>query len=245
VPPYRLFIKVVDAPPLGGGSTGTHSFLMSMTETATTSEPRSTFFHEMTHQWVGDMSGRATSWFVEGFTVYTTATLPFKSDLVGEDSYIKEVNSEAKRYYTAKGTGLSMARITAVGFADEDVRYTAYTRGAMYFASVDAQIRRRSGGKRSLDSLILPLFFARQKGAPFTQATWEAAIGKELGPRAVDAFRAEVIDGRKSIVPASNAFGPCFRRFTESMISEANGRKVIGYQWKRIPGVAAKRCREF
>ena len=41
---------------------------------------RSTIFHEMTHQWVGLIEGRA-SWFEEGLTVYVTATLPCEAHL--------------------------------------------------------------------------------------------------------------------------------------------------------------------
>ncbi|MFC4526263.1 hypothetical protein ISN76_19440 [Dyella halodurans] len=248
-PNYRVFMRVLDTPPNGGGTALFHSFMLSMGK----DDPKSknidnmheTLFHEMTHQWVGEIEGDdgANAWFNEGLTVYFTTILPLKGKLESVDIYEKVINSQAEAYYTSPAKNWSADKIAHVGFGDESIRHTPYMRGALYFANLDSEIRARSHGKRGLKDLLMPIFDSRQEGTRFDQQAWEAAITKELGPQAVTDFRAALIEGTKTVVPASDAFGPCFKRVA-AKLSTAKGDSVDGYQWKRIPEVADERCAE-
>ena len=246
-PGYRVFVRVLDTPPNGGGTALFHSFMLSMGKGDPKSRNigvlRETLFHEMTHQWVGQIEGPdgVVAWFEEGLTVHFTTILPFKGGLESADSYRDEINSIAKDYYTSPAKNWSAARIAEVGFTNETIRHTPYMRGAMYFASLDAEIRHASHGKRTLKDFLMPLFEARQKGHGFDQHAWEQAITKELGPQAVSDFRDEVIDGTKTVVPASDAFGPCYRREAVKLQTDKGGA-VEGYQWTHVPGVTGDRC---
>lgn len=243
-PSYRVFIKMLDSPPRGGGSAGPGAFLMSLME-GVPREVRGTFFHEMSHQWVGGLKGENGPWFSEGLNTHYSTVLPIKLGLVSAADFGKELNGVARGYYEGKGAKLSLAEIANIGFGDEQIRQTPYRRGALYFAELDARLRAKSGGKRDLDAVVLPMMAARAKGTPITVASWEAMLQKELGPAAVADFRAEVVDGTKRIEPASDAYGPCFRRVESPMTSGVDQSKIAGYQWERIAGVPDAACGKF
>lgn len=204
-----------------------------------------TLFHEMTHQWVGFIEGDpgATAWFQEGLTVYFTTILPLKGQLETVDIYAKVINKQAAAYYTSPAKNWSAEKIASVGFGDENIRHTPYMRGALYFAGLDSEIRAKSHGNRGLKDLLMPIFESRQKGKTFDQPAWERAISQELGPQAVADFRAELVEGSKTVVPGSDAFGPCFKR-EPAQLAGPKGESLEGYQWVRVPGVADDKCAE-
>jgi predicted metalloprotease with PDZ domain len=208
-------------------------------------DTRETFYHEMTHLWVGQMDGDpgVIAWFAEGLTVYYTLLLPLRGELVPVDEYATRLNKEARDYYESPARNWSAARIAEVGFGDERIRHTPYVRGALYFSNLDFQIRRKSRGKRNLDTFLNPMFVSRRLGARFDQAAWEEMLTRELGAQAVTEFRSELIDGNQTVTVASEAFGPCFRR--ESVPMKSNGQDVQGYQWARIASVSETRCRKW
>ena len=85
----------------------------------------------------------------------------------------------------------------------------------MYLAQVDKQLRDASAGKQSLDDLLAEMLARRRSGRPMDEAAWLDVITKALGPKALDAYRA--FDAGTLIVPASDTFGPCFRRVVKKL----------------------------
>ena len=250
VPQFRVFMRVLDTPPFGGGTALYHSFMLSMGvkgPRGSSSDLRTTFFHEMTHQWVGGIEGYApgeVAWFEEGLTVYYTTVLPLRSGLRSVDDYAQLLNQQAQQYYTNVARNWPGTKIAQIEFGDDSIRHAPYVRGALYFSELDVQIRAHSGGKRNLDSFLHPMFVARQKGAKFDQRVWEGMLKRELGPQAVSEFQEELIDGTKTVVPESGAFGPGFVR-QQVQLKKADGSLVDGYQWIRVPGVSDDQCRKW
>jgi len=248
VPDYRVFMRALDTPPFGGGTALGNSFMLSMGEgnlKGSIEDTRETFFHEMSHQWVGQIEGSPgeIAWFVEGLNVYYTLLLPLRGGLVPVDEYALRLNKEARNYYESPARNWSAAKIAAVGFGNEQIRHTPYVRGALYFSNLDWQIRRKSHGKRNLDAFLYPMFVARQKGARFDQAVWESMLTRELGPEAVKEFRAALIEGTRTLEVAAPAFGPCFKREAVSMKSGTESTQ--GYHWTRVRSVPDARCRNW
>jgi len=91
-----------------------------------------------------------------------------------------------------------------------------------------------TGGTRTLDSLTRGIFVRRHRGERFDQDAWLEAVTRELGDSARSQFRSVILEG-KSIVPAPDAFGPCFTR-------KANG---AGYEWIRLKEVPEATCRSW
>jgi len=112
----------------------------------------------------------------------------------------------------------------------------------MYFADLDSKLRAASGGRRNLDSLTLALFRRRERGERFDHAAWVAAVTKELGPTAGEQFEAVILRG-ETIVPAPDAFGPCFERRPTTW-SLDGGRQVEGFEWVRVASIPDTQCRE-
>lgn len=238
-PPYRMFFRSLDAPSYATGSAREAGGGAMMTTGATFGEQspedfNNTIFHEMAHQWVGDTSG-AGMWFVEGLTVYLTATLPCEARMADAAFCARAVNDYATHYYGAEARNWSMAKIAAAGTGNENARRVPYGRGLLYFAQLDAQLRAGSDGRRGVRDVLAPLFQARMKGVRLDEAAWEAMLLSELGQPAVDEFRATVIEGTQTIVPPSSAFGACLQRVKVELTPPGSNAKVEGYEWRPAP----------
>jgi len=197
----------------GGGAALTNSFLVSYPDTREDAiELRETIAHETVHNWVSSIDGPpgSTSWFSEGMTVAYTRTLLYRSGLFSPDEYIESVNGTATNYYTNALNDLPNDEIAAGFWKDTRIRSLPYTRGSLYFASVDAKIRNESEGRRSLDDLLKAFIGIKESGAAVDTRTWLDLIVGELGPEAMKDFDSMIAGDL--IVPPSDAFGPCFSR---------------------------------
>ena len=230
-PPYRMFIKQLDAPPIGGGTALPGAFLMSIGKQYSPgqdlTEIHLTFIHEMIHQWVGHMVPDQ-NWFGEGLTVYYTATLGLRGGLLTPQEYEGEINSISKRYYNSPARTWSEQRISGLGFDDEAKRQVPYGRGAIYFATLNAALLEKSGGHSGLDAFLKPLFEARAAGKPITIKRWEAALGRALGNKAVQEFRSQILAPTEIIPLKPDVFGPCYS-VSSVNIAEPRDTAIDGY----------------
>jgi predicted metalloprotease with PDZ domain len=245
-PRYRVFIRILDTPPFGGGTALTSSFMLSRGPAGpdeSTEGPNGLFFHEMIHQFVGGIEGPVgvTSWFSEGLTSYYTTLLQLRGGFSSVNDYGASINEVVRNYYTSPARNWSAERIVETGFADEDVRHTPYVRGHLYFANLDSQIRAASHGRRNLDMVLRELFQRREDGKAFDRDAWIAVVSQEVGSEAAEQFEAVILEG-ETIVPASDAFGPCFQR--ESAVFADEDREIKAYEWARKDGIPDSLCRE-
>lgn len=202
---------------------------------------KTTIFHEMAHQWVGDLSG-AGLWFVEGLTVYLTAVLPCESGMETIAFCAHGINTYAPYYYGAAARNWSLDRINnTVG--DENARRVPYGRGLVYFALVNAQLLERSNGERGLLDVLRPMFVDRTRGVRLDEAAWEKILLRELGQSAVEEFRASVLDGTLTIVPPSGAFGKGLERVKIRMPVQGSAAMIDGYEWRPIGKVQSSQVR--
>ncbi|WP_223575177.1 hypothetical protein [Xanthomonas citri] len=102
---------------------------------------QSTIFHEMGHQWVGQLSNAVEPWYAEGMNVFVEATVPCATGLHPPAACMKTINDRAQSYYASPARNWSLQRIDAAGFEQERIRRIPYARGMLYFASVDAALR--------------------------------------------------------------------------------------------------------
>lgn len=235
-PHHLLLIRALDAPSYATGTASTERQASLITVGSPDYWPgqketdvRTTIAHEMTHQWVGSFGDTAAPWFTEGLTVYVSVTLPCEARLQRWSECAGEINEWAKAYYASEAREWPLARIEAAPFALEDVRRVPYGRGMVYFANLDAAIRARSNGRRTLLAALRPLFEQRQDGVPITIARWEAWLRREEGAAGVNLFRRTVLGG-EAILPASAAFGP--QLVASPMRWTEKGRVSNGFTWR-------------
>lgn len=210
--PYEVFLRrnTVNA---GGGVEVGPSFVGTFDKETKPEDFKLTLAHEMVHTFVGGLDspqGLLSSWYAEGLAVYYERVLPWRAGLMSTGDFLADLDKTAGRYYTDLLNDTPNSQIPARFWADTRVRVLPYDRGSLYFAQLNAEIRKRSHGKRSLDDLVLQMIERRRQGLPLDQASWVSLVRDALGNRGVAQFQA-MLDG-KLILPPSDAFGPCFER---------------------------------
>ena len=218
-PPYGVFLRYnpINA---GGGVGLNHSFVTTFGkgDGGDVSKVKITLAHEMFHTFqprIGQPAGLESSWFAEGLAVFYAARLALRYDMISPDDFLKEINGTAARYYTSIMATVPNSEVPKRFWADTRIRTLPYDRGMLYFATVDDAMRKASKGKRSLDDLMLAMLALQKSGKTLSNADWEAQLQGSLGTGAVEDFRAFL--GGRMPVPASDAFGPCFRRTTRPL----------------------------
>lgn len=215
-PPYAVFLR--HNPINAGGGVGLHrSFVTTFGKDSCEdlAKIRVTLAHEMFHTFqpfITEPGGLESSWFGEGLATYYQARLPYRFGLLSADEYLADINSTAARYYTSIMARVPNSEIPKRFWADTRVRTLPYDRGMLYFAGVDDELRKASNGRTTLDTLVKEML--AREGA-IRNADWEALLAAHLGPRAIEAFRAFLAGAVP--LPASDAFGPCFRRISKPL----------------------------
>lgn len=246
----------------GGGGNGLYkSFIVTAppgTENVTNPRNRIVMAHEMGHYFIsvlddgtgetmpnGERMAEGTFWFTEGLNMYYTRLVLLRVGLISADEYEADLSQWVQQYYGNAYRGYSNEALTRIGFStgfggQGDALSIPYSRGSLFWADVDARIRTRSKGKRSLDDVIVPLVSGRlNHGMHFNREKLLGALTAELGPSIRDHFNA-VIERGALIAPPSAAFGPCFERHEKAY--EVAGKVLHGYEWKRIASVPEDRC---
>jgi len=206
-PPYRVFLRYnpINA---GGGAALTRSFIITHGKGVTDDELKITLSHEMAHTWT---EGVDAAWYDEGIAVHYQALAPFRAGLITARQFLDDLNHTAARYYSDALNTMPDADIMPRFWEDTRIRTLPYDRGAMYFAMVDARIRKASDDKRSLDDLVREMNQKRMQQPTATPDTKPAdMVARELGPSGT-ALHEAMLAG-EVMVPESGDFGPCFQR---------------------------------
>lgn len=246
--PYRVFIRK-NPYKEGGGTALTRSFLFAYgTGKKTTSEELEDLIgHEMVHNWPTlDGDHADTSWYTEGTAEYYSILLSYRAGLSTPKEFLKRINDRADGYYKNPLQSLSLHDAEQIYWQDARAGHVPYGRGWIYLASVDAEIRARTHGRKSLDDLVLNLASRTERGDKVTVADWQQAVVDILGPRARTEYE-DMVAGKK-IVPPGTTFGPCFRRVGVKEYTQDIGFDVVAYMAaprvikNLVPGSAAERA---
>jgi len=246
--PYGIFLRENPVNAGGGVSLG-DSFVATFGPKTELDSLKITLAHEMLHTFVGGIEkpeGLSSSWFSEGMAVHYARLLSLRAGQITPAQFLEDLNTTAGRYYTNALIATPNAEIPARFWADTRVRVLPYDRGSMYFAVVDGEVRAASGGKRTLDDLLLAMLERRQQKLPLDEAAWVDLVAKELGDKGRTEFQA-MLSGA-IMLPDSGGFGPCFSRSTRML-----RRYQLGFEPKvlvepkrivrgLIPGSAAERA---
>jgi hypothetical protein len=245
-PEYRVFMRLLDTPPYGGGTALANSFMLSRgpirDDEIPGDGPRSTFVHELLHQWSGGLSGGAieTNWFSEGLTTYFEYTLPFRAGHQPFDDYVAGLNNLSRMYYTGPARDWPISEIKKVGFGDDEIRHVPYQRGAFYFADLDSRLKRASGGKSGLRHFLSRVLSEREAGTvDLTVTAWGDYVTEALGEDEAELLHTVHTTGIV-FYPAPDAFGRCVTG--ERATLERDGVAFVGMKWRPAPGVDPKDC---
>lgn len=217
---FRIFMRTTKCFQ-GGGSGGYKSFIFGTVagEDRNPEELRSLLAHEAFHSFVGGLgtggsSGAGGQWYSEGANSYYTIVLPYRAGLTSLDQVARAFNDHALNYYTNPKSNLSNEDVTRLFFSDNNAQLVPYNRGPLYFAIVDARMRKMSGGKRRVDELVLQFIDGRDE-AEDPVAYWRSLVVDALGEKGGVEFNS-MMSGMPLDLP-SNLLGPCFEAETRKL----------------------------
>ncbi len=209
---YRIFFRANPYPNFGGTALA-HSFMYGLKPRGDTDAQRVRTYlaHEMVHNWPTLFSEdySETAWYMEGTADYYSAVLPLRAGLISKGDFLSLVNEHAQVYYTSPYRGNTNKEVAAKAWVDDDAEKVPYARGFMYLTSVDAEIRAKSSGRRSLDTLVIDLTERARRGEKVGLQDWLKLVEQELGPES--RLEYEAMAAGNSQAPPVNSFGPCFR----------------------------------
>ena len=211
---YRVFARA-NPYPAGGGTALHESFMFGYGaggESAAGTDLQMLIAHEMSHNWprLDDKDKHAeTAWYTEGTAEYYSSALSYRAKVIDVAKFLKVVNSRADGYYTNPFIALSNSASGEKFWSDYRAQRVPYGRGFMYFVRTDALIRARSGGKRSVDDLVLEMQDRQTRGEPGGLDQWREMVARELGEAGVKDYD-DMVAG-KMVIPPPNAFAPCLR----------------------------------
>lgn len=118
--------------------------------------------HEMFHDWNGHLLRRVAPserlfWFSEGFTCFYTRRLALRGGWLDAAGYAADLDRVLGEYANNPAREADAARVEAEFWSDPNVQKQPYQLGDLIAARVDAAIRERSGGERSLDDFLREL----------------------------------------------------------------------------------------
>lgn len=224
-PAYRVFARENGGLNAGGGVAFPNSFFQTWGTGVTALSMRGILAHEMVHTFTANGLGR---WYVEGDAVYYQVQLPWRAGMVSTEQYLRDINLTAYRYYTNLRIHAHEDEIDPAFFRDSWLNTLAYDRGALYFAQLNGMIRHKSGGRRSIDDLVRIMVRKGRNGEAISDDTWFDIIRTGIGEDAVALTRSMLAGGL--VLPASDAYGPCFRRVAARM-----RRYELGFTVERKP----------
>jgi hypothetical protein len=215
--PYHVFMRAHAG---GNGVAAPMAFTIGYNARTTPEGVESLLGHEMTHTWTAADIGK---WYSEGNAVYYQTLLPWRAGMMPTEKRLRDINLTAVRYYTNDVLNAPDSDVLPNFWSDMRYNVLSYDRGALYFAVLNGKIRRKSGGKRSVDDLIRAMVQLDREDKPITEQTWVDLLQKELGDEG-PAIHKGMMSGTLRLVPESDDYGPCFRR-----ISTRIGRYDVGF----------------
>jgi len=193
------------------------------------------FSHEVVHTWphIEDTHGEGT-WYHEGTAEMYSIKIPYRLGITDLDDVARVLGYRGQSYYCNKYKNKPCTEVFPLYWSERDAQSLPYGRGFFYFIDTDAKIRKASGGKRSVDDLVLEIEMRRRSGKNVTCADWEELIEKELGPEAVTDFR-EIMNG-KLIEPSEDWFDGAFTISKGTVTDPVRNRvETDAYIWTRRP----------
>lgn len=194
-----------------------------------------TIAHETVHNWPQlDADPGDGEWFSEGTAEYYSMVIPYRAGLIRLEHMAEWLTDKTVNYYNNKFQTLPNREAFDLYWKDREAQRVPYGRGLVYLIDTDQRIREKSGGKRSIDDLVLHTVEKKRAGEKVTVADWEDLLEKELGQKAVEAFR-QVMNG-KMIEPSQDWFNGAFTFTKGPFTDEKRGSFSDALIWRAKDG---------
>lgn len=208
---YRVFMRQNPYKGMGGSALG-RSFMFGYHPPAKpgVDDLQGLIAHEMAHNWPR-MQGEHgdTAWYSEGMAEYYSVMLSHRAGVLPAARLLETLNEKAAAYYSNPYRGLSNAEGAKLFWTDPIAQTIPYGRGFFYLLNTDAEIRRASEGRRSLDDVAKAMRARDVAGQPFGVDDWLALVGKEIGSERARAAYDQMAAG--GVLKPADRFASCFK----------------------------------
>lgn len=246
---YRVFARKFPANQSTGAGAKTRSFMFPVQEgNMDPKELQAILSHELVHNWVtaSDTDDNYTSveWYVEGAADFYSARLLFRYGMHTADQFLEQMNGFARAYYANPLIDTSLDQ--KGDEEDGDAINLPYQRGNMFLVRMDALIRNKSNGTRSIDNVVQALLDRNRAHQGDRLEDILDLLVRDVGPEARTEFE-DMYRGKTLVMP-ENSLGA---GFTVEQVQIPRGdcspgtngscdqpTMVIAYQWKRKPGMS-------
>jgi predicted metalloprotease with PDZ domain len=199
------------------GGTGLHdSFASFVIPNVKLDDLKFLITHEYFHNWntlgIGRMKEpeQLRYWFSEGFSDYYTWLLQLRGGLISLDDYVADFNQALREYYLSPVNTADNQRVQREFFSNGEIGRLPYWRGRFLAAAWNAEIKRKSDGKQSLDDAMRELHRVgrSRKNLEISEKTINEAVRRYTGADMLPQV-AKHIDRGELIAPAPDSLGPC------------------------------------
>ncbi len=173
-----------------------------------------TLAHEHLHSWIpGALGGARTGdgpetderrdfWFSEGFTVFYTWRIGVRFGRIGVSEAIRELNEILERYGRSPYRDAPNDEVMGLFYTDRDANRLPYDRGMLIALLWDRIIHRETGGKYTLDDVMLALKETHE--GHYAPAATDRLLGEIKRVTGVDlqsSYQRHVVEGRPVVLP--------------------------------------------
>ena len=248
--PFRIFLRAFPEMSGNAGTALQNSFMLCSStkpEMFTDLAPtRHSIAHEMMHMFVGSIGDTNVPWYLEGLTEFYTHLLLLRSGHITASQYLDGINRTARGYYESPHWNSADAKLARLGFSEgvgagrreRTCPTTAAGSTSPWWTLESAAV---SGGKATLDDVILPLWKKRDNGEKFDIDTLIGAFEKEYGRFARVEHEAVNVKGNP-FDPPDDTFGIGFERRAKKY--KVNDLEIDGYESIRDRSVTDEQVRQ-
>lgn len=229
---YRIFMSH-DHTVSSGGTALRRCYMFGWNDTQPVSVPekQNLLAHEMVHNWphLNDEPYGETTWYEEGTAEYYSIMIPLRTGLISKKQALDEIQRRATDYYTNPTRHLSDLEAAKICWQDRRAQRLAYGRGIFFLANVDAQIRRATEGRKSLDDVVLSLLEMGRRNEPLGNEAFLKAVRETAGIDVSEAWR--LMHGGGHFAPDGDSFDSLFTVAPVTVQEADTGKEAVSYQW--------------
>ena len=206
---FNFFFRSYAGSPFSSGVASPGTFMLYLPPSVSLTElhERATIAHEIVHAWGLSLEAAplVDDWYTEGIADYFALTLPYAAGLYSPSEYVELINADASWYYTNARRLTPDRDVPRTMWAGRNAWTLSYSRGMLYFANLDAQLR-QAGSPHTVLSLANELLTKQRAGQAPTALDWVALLRQHAGEAAVADWQAMVAG--QLLRPVPGAFGP-------------------------------------
>jgi len=207
--------------------------------------------HEMFHNWCGHATPIADPeqlcyWFSEGFTEFFTRRMLLRAGLTTPAEYAQSLEQSLREYAKNPRRNCSNEEIRVGFWKERETGEMPYRRGDLVAARLDAAIRAKTAGQRSLDDFLREAVAFGRRGERLDVESLLARIERWTDAALAGELRKVIVDGATLELPA-DTFAPCLAIEQASVPSYELGfdfeaTRKAGVITGLVPGSAAEKA---